>query len=306
MRFDAVVIVDWSGASAPKTGKDSIWVGMAQVRGSAIELGEPTNIATRRAAEAHLARLLEDLVREGQRTLVGFDFPYSYPRGFARALALDGDAPAWRATWDHLVAQIEDGERNQNDRFGVASRLNARIGPGPGPFWGCSAGAETSFLQRRRKDRWEFPYPLPAGGKLERLRECEKRMRGVQETWKLLGAGSVGSQALLGIPVVARLRRRPALAARSHVWPFETGFTTERLRGDSPCIVHAEIWPGSVPLDSGLHPVRDAAQVLTLARQLAILDSAGELPTWFREPAGLDASSRAACIGEEGWILGAR
>lgn len=303
--FDAIVMVDWSACSRPKRGKDSIWIGVARRRGRQLRLEDPLNTPTRREAEAYVAQLLKGLVSEGARTLVGFDFPYGYPRGFASALGLPRELPAWRAVWDHL-SHVPEGDRNENDRFGFASGLNARVGRSPGPFWGCPPKRETSFLQSRRKGRWDFPYQLSGGGELARLRVTDARMKGVQETWKLLGAGSVGSQALLGIPCVARLRDRPDLAACSRVWPFETGFTANPLPDVGPFVLHAEIWPGAVELDEGLHPVRDAAQVLTLARRLAEIDAQEGLGDWFAEPADLAPGVRDACLAEEGWILGGR
>jgi precorrin-8X/cobalt-precorrin-8 methylmutase len=69
--------------------------------------------------------------------------------------------------------------------------------------------------------------------------------------------------------------------------------------------VHAEIWPGVVPLDAHLHPIRDAAQVLTLARRFAELDDQGELGALFDVPSGLGPDELATCVAEEGWILGA-
>ncbi len=114
-----------------------------------------------------------------------------------------------------------------------------------------------------------------------------------------MGAGSVGSQALTGIPVVEALRDHP-VSPVSRVWPFETGLSVHRETG--PRIVHAEIWPGAVPLNPALHPVRDAAQVLTLARHLAALDRAGTLARWFTPR--LDPQQTGIVIREEGWILG--
>lgn len=113
-------------------------------------------------------------------------------------------------------------------------------------------------------------------------------------------AGSVGSQALTGIPVVEALRDHPRLASVSQVWPFETGLSVHR--GTGARIVHAEIWPGAVPLNPTLHPVRDAAQVLTLARHLAGLDRAGTLARWFAPR--LETEQTGIVIREEGWILG--
>ncbi len=302
--FDVFVMVDWSADSRPRVGRDSIWIGVARLRGEQLDLADPVNVPTRLEAEAHVARLLAGLVSEGARTLVGFDFPYGYPRGLARALGMPPQMAAWRAIWDHLLSRVEDGERNENNRFGVASELNERIGDAPGPFWACPGGQETGALQSKRKGEWDFPYTVPGGVELARLRETELRMKGVQETWKLFGAGSVGSQALLGIPCVARLRDRSELAAFSRVWPFETGFTSRPVPDVGPFVLHAEIWPGAVPLDEDLHPVRDAAQVLSLARHLAEVDAEGQLACWFEEPAELVSRDRDACVAEEGWILG--
>ena len=87
--------------------------------------------------------------------------------------------------------------------------------------------------------------------------------------WQLTGAGSVGSQAMTGIPVVWALRSHPELAARSVVWPFETGLTTDPTGGRADTIVHAEIWPSAIPVDRARHPVKDAAQVIGLCEHLA-------------------------------------
>ena len=58
------------------------------------------------------------------------------------------------------------------------------------------------------------------------VRLTEQRLRGVQETWKLCGAGSVGSQALVGIPYRAR-RRFPQVDFRNrdlrHLERIESG-----------------------------------------------------------------------------------
>lgn len=45
---------------------------------------------------------------------------------------------------------------------------------------------------------------------LRRTRHCEARLTGTQETWKLLGAGSVGSQALTGMAWGCQGRDRAA------------------------------------------------------------------------------------------------
>jgi precorrin-8X/cobalt-precorrin-8 methylmutase len=115
-----------------------------------------------------------------------------------------------------------------------------------------------------------------------------------QSVWKLMGAGSVGSQALTGIPVVSRLRQLDLLAPVSQVWPFEV--LVPELSEGSAAIVHAEIWPSLIhaPLRPG--QVKDEAQVIALAEEFRRGDRNGSLATLFL------AGARGSV--EEGWILG--
>ena len=92
--------------------------------------------------------------------------------------------------------------------------------------------------------------PPSACASLPEFREVELALHGVQSVWKLYGAGSIGSQALLGIPRVASLRDDPALAEVSAVWPFEPT--------DAARIAHVEIWPELVKTTP--HPVRIRAR----------------------------------------------
>ncbi|HEY7354846.1 MAG TPA: hypothetical protein VH590_00225, partial [Ktedonobacterales bacterium] len=52
-------------------------------------------------------------------------------------------------------------------------------------------------------------------------------------------------------------------------------------------------------------PIRDQAQVRAMVRWLADLDAANQLSRLFIAPGGLSASALAACVAEEGWVLGA-
>jgi precorrin-8X/cobalt-precorrin-8 methylmutase len=271
--FDAYVAVDWSASSRPKRGADSIWFCAAD--------GEAQNLPTRHEATTALRSVLRRAGAAGRRVLVGFDFPYGYPRGFADLVA-PGEAPAWRRVWDLLSARIRDNERNANNRFDVAAGLNA---PSSGPFWACPAGRACPGLTARRS------VAFPHRG-LDDLRLTERRTRGVQSAWKLAGAGSVGSQALLGIPRVASLRDDPELREVSAVWPFETGFAVPSAQ-----IVHVEMWPSLVAAEA--HAVKDAGQVGAVARHWQRLDRAGELAERFA-PRGVPAAAER----EEGWIFG--
>lgn len=278
--FDAYVIIDWSAASVPKTGADSIWVAVVGRRDGALDLINPP---TRAAAGAWVADRLTGLLDEGRRVLVGVDFPLGYPEGTARRLGLTGTP--WRATWDLLAAQLEDEADNRNNRFAVAASLNRRMTEGPVPFWGCPPAASSPFLLTRK----------PAESPLADWRAAERRVRGVQSVWKLYTTGSVGSQALTGIPHVRAWCRNP----HAQVWPFETGFAPPTLP-----LVFAEVWP-SLLKDAwkALHPVKDAGQVLALARHFARLDEDGRLRSLFTGPDDLTAAEHAAAVSEEGWIL---
>jgi len=136
--------------------------------------------------------------------------------------------------------------------------------------------------------------------------------KGIQETWKLLGVGCVGSQALTGIPRIHALRYHEELKDISAVWPFETGFTSAPSPESGPYILHAEIWPGVVEDEvrrmTTENPdlIRDKAQVRAMCEWAAGLDQKGALGSYFDVPAGLDSTEIEQCLQEEGWILGAR
>jgi precorrin-8X/cobalt-precorrin-8 methylmutase len=291
--FDDYIFVDFSAASAPKLGTDSIWLAHGSGAGGRLRVRDLQNISTRRALEANLRGRLTELVAAGRRLLLGLDFPYAYPEGAASALRFGPDPRGdWHAIWTALAGRVEDDARNRNSRFAVASTLNAAVGRGHGPFWGCPPKQRTSHLRSTRK---------PAAAV---WRYVEQRLRATgrhpQESFKLLGAGSVGSQTMLGIPLLFRLLNDDALAAHSVVWPFEWSDDLSRSNHRRPLIVHAEIWPGAVELDRSLHSVRDAAQLLTLLRWATTRDRRGDLAVALNAP----LRERPAVRREEGWILG--
>ena len=81
-----------------------------------------------------------------------------------------------------------------------AAELNRQFGAPAGPFWGCGTEVAPPGLTHTMKGLFSFPLAGARGRRVERLRLTEKALKGVQESWKLAYAGSVGSQALLGIP----------------------------------------------------------------------------------------------------------
>jgi hypothetical protein len=299
--FDLIVMVDWSASSVPKRGADSIWIARLDVGSGALEV---ENVATRRAAEELLRAVLTRAA--DRRVLVGVDVPYGYPAGFAACVPGRSDphrSGDWRAVWCHLADEIVDDDRNRNNRFEVAARLNGRFGAGPGPFWGCPPRRAAPTLDPRKVHR--FPVAGPAGPIAE-FRVAERRSadngRRPLSVWQTAYAGSVGSQALVAIPVIARLVDHPALADRSEVWPFTTGLTRDPTGERPDAIVHAEIWPSAFEVQSDLHDVKDAAQVMTVCRRLAGADTSGRLGDWFAPR--VDAIDIERVVTEEGWILG--
>lgn len=294
--FSAYVIVDWSAAAKPSTGADSIWIGVLK-RDVRFRLSfESYNPATRTEAETRLAAILDDLKKRGERALVGFDFPLGFPRGLAKALALPGDKP-WRAVWDQLGKMVKDKADNTNNRFGVGSEINRRLTGGPFPFWGCPPKDALTTLQPKRV-REHGPDDLPE------FRLADKAAKGAHSIWKLYYNGSVGGQAIVGIPAVRRLKDARGEAVR--VWPFETGFKAlTEADLDGVDVVVAEVYPSLLKAVPAPGEVKDLAQVRELAEHFAKLDEAGKLAAAFAAPKGLDESALAVAETEEGWILGA-
>ncbi len=279
-RFDTVVVVDWSAASAPSPAKpsaDAIWVGVAAAAGERVEY-----FRTRAAAEAALVALLDAERAAGRRVLAGFDFALGYPAGFAARLT--GRAEA-RAVWDWMAGAVTDGADNRNNRFAVAGAINLRFGvAGPfcGPFWGRPAGLDLPGLPATKA------VDYAALGLAER-RAVEQAVPRAQPVWKLYTTGSVGSQVLMGLPMVHRLAARGDVA----VWPFDPP-----ARADVAGVVLAEVYPSLLaPAVAREGGVKDAAQVRLLSRALWRLAQAGRLAALMQVPEGVPP--------DEGWILGA-
>jgi hypothetical protein len=282
--FSLIAIVDWSAAATrgpARPSADRVWIAW----GTSEARPEPAYFRTRTEAIAFLRRLLAGTAGAA---LVGWDFPHGFPRGSG----LGGG----RATAALLAALIEDAPDGANNRFEMAAYLNRKLGRAPGPFWGCPAARASADLSDRR-------CSFHARGFAEwRLADdlLRRRGTGIQSVWKLYTRGSVGSQTLLGLPAIHRLLTDPELAARSRLWPFETGWD-RMLDG----IVHAELWPSLADHAAEPYPVKDARQVAAARNWALALDAEGALGAWFARPDGLSGAEAAACLAEEGWILNA-
>lgn len=275
MTFDDILILDWSASATPKRGKDSIWIGHAGVGAQ-----PPVNPATRHEAMAVLHDRITAARAAGRRVLVGADFPFGYPKGFA--LALTGREGAL-ALWSWLRQEVQDAPDNANNRFELAARINAAF-PGVGPFWGRPANLNLPDLPERGS--------LRHGMTLPERRMVEALEPKAQPVWKLYTTGSVGSQALLGIARLAALKE--ALGSDCAVWPFEPI--------DSAGVVLAEVWPSllspEVKALGSRYSCPDEAQVSLLSQSLATLSSDDMLTL-------MQADAAADVLAEEGWILGA-
>lgn len=285
--FDAIVMVDWSAKATPgpaRPQKDNIFI--AEAGGPA-----PVYHRTRVGALADLTARAQAAVQDGRRMLIGFDFPFGYPTGTARALTGRDDA---FALWSHLAARMGDAQGAAAGRFALAADLNARF-VGQGPFWGRPAGQGIQGLDAHKPPHLpEYP---------PERRAAELAARGASTLWQLLGVGAVGSQALTGIPALERLRRADGLAGKVAIWPFDTDFAPP----DAP-VTLAEIYPSLIQpaVDAACAPdeILDAAQVRVLADAFAALDRRGALAALFAAPDWLAPEALAAAAREEGWILG--
>lgn len=267
--FSRFAVVDWSGGNdtGPRPRKDAIWLCSASNGHSE----DPVYIRNRRLAEDALCQLVETTLRDSETLMIGFDFPFGFPKGFARHLT-GLDDPF--AVWAWLTERMKDTPQS-NNRFDVAAEINRRF-PGVGPFW--FNGLQRDIPDLPRKD-------VRTGHGMPERRAADHKAKGAFACWQMGGAGAVGGQVLTGLPVLQRLRAR--FGRRLAIWPFE------RIKAPIVCV---EIWPGlinpAVKCAEYAGGIRDAMQVRLLVRALSRLPKK-------RLHAMLDIDAP-----EEGWILG--
>ncbi len=278
MSFDQVAILDWSAAAGPRKGKDSIWLGLADATGTATE-----NIPTRHLAAQRLRTLTENALSDGSRLLIGADFAFGFPTGFAAPLV---GASAAMAVWNWLADQVTDTPGNLSNYREVAARMNGQF-KGGGPFWGNGARRDVPGLPRLKP-------PLPLGLGAHRHCDLVARESGAspKTVWQLAGAGAVGAQVLTGVPVLNALRR--TFAGQLSVWPFDLADTPVLLAEVYPSLLHAQV---RAAVAKG--QVVDQAQVGLLATALFRHARLGNLPRL------MTTGVPAPVLAEEGWLLGA-
>lgn len=268
--FDTFVMVDWSGGNRKpaKPSADAIWVSVVR-QGAKLP---PLYFRSRQAVEPWLCALIDAELTAARRIMIGFDFAFGYPAGFAETIT---GSPAPVALWDWYEARVEDTE-TANNRFDLAGQINAMF-RGTGPFWGNGLKRDIPHLPRKGRDRTQMPF--------NEKRAVEKQAKGAFSVWQLSGAGAVGSQVIMGLPVLARLRRH--FAGRVAVWPFEPL--------DAP-VAFVEIWPSlfndAIAPRLAEHPIKDAVQVRVVSEQIAAMS-----PAALARKLDVPATS-------EGWIFG--
>ena len=219
-----------------------------------------------------------------------------YPGSFADYFK-DNNLPPWKAVWWYLSEHIQDDENNHNNRFVVASDINRQYFGKAAPFWGCPASQATEYLSTKK--------PIDTNADLFPEFRLAEQGNSTHSVWKLFYTGSVGGQMLLGLPYLYQLITDSSLANVSKVWPFDTGLkalTDQDLKGCN--ILHAEIYPSSIPVQPEPGEVKDRAQVRQLTHRFADLDRRGELSSLFAGRGTLSKAERKFVETKEGWILG--
>jgi hypothetical protein len=293
--FNAYVIVDWTAASKPGTGADQVRIGVLK-RDVRFRLTfEGQVVATRAEAEKRLALILDDLKKRGERAFIGLNFPLGFPRGLAEALKLNGDAATfrpWAGMGDYLDKMVKDKADNTNNRFGVGAEINRRTTGGPFPFWGCPPRDALTTLQPKRVHEH-------GAGDLPEFRATDLAVKG-GSIWKLYYAGSIGGHAILGIPMLRRLKKTRSIK----LWPFETGWkTVAEADLDGVEALAAEVRLGLMPSATLPGEAKELAPVRGMAERVARLDEAGKLGAALAAPKDAPEAEVAAVEGEEGWIL---
>lgn len=292
--FDDYVFGDWSANATPKRGRDSLWLCRARLSDGGELTYELDNPPTRTDAHRRLREWLGEAVQRDRRALVGLDFPYGMPADSYALLLGGGAAAGWREYWAAVSSRITDGPKNGNNRFEVADAFNRTCALGEGPFWGTPPRTATATLKTTKPRAGHGPSEFRAVE--QTLRAAGRRPFSV---WQLLGNGSVGSQALMGLPMLHALTNDPELAPHSAVWPFEPVSLAASRR---PLIVHTEVWPGAIDVDTSRHAIKDAAQMIALATWAARADATGTLARYFNAVHATPEREARARI--EGWVLG--
>lgn len=337
--FDTYLMVDWSASKTPskKPEKDAIWWAVRSAAGREADVlrrlkeirksdesvksyysGTQVHEATRAAAINHIREFVSQEADETRRVLVGFDFAFGYPCGFAGRIIEPGEVPAVQL-WEDLDRRVNDEPQEKCDRYQVAKTWNDIFkGSGSGhegPFWSVSRaealGRKSAGNPHKKSKNGRETWPFCFGQR----RVTDTLASGAQTVWQLDGPGAVGSQVLLGLPWLHRLRSSlratPDSQDRCVVWPFDTGFELPTA-SEQTRIVIVEIFPSllrdAIEKGQKCDEVRDCAQVRLNALAFSRLDERGKLGPLFLGPRASEPKMCQEWVKsierEEGWIFG--
>ena len=286
-------MVDWSAANSRTTGKDSIWVAEWMRDSKYIIL---TNYPTREEAYNYLTGIMDKASKNKNRLLIGFDFAFGYPAdAYDKFKCKDKNVKCknWEYLWTLISTRITDNHRNKNNRFEIANKLNLYF-TGVGPFWRHPNPNDNRFgnlpyYQPDGYDDW-----LPSEFRLvEDLVGNQPRIN-PSSVWELYNPGSVGSQVLMGIPTLQKLKERKK-GEDCIFWPFQDLDKNKHVIAE----IYPSIWDEEYR-NIGL--VKDAGQVKTVVQQLSCHDEKGDLKNLLNEPYKHD--KKDIITEKEGWILG--
>lgn len=180
--FDLYIGIDYSGARTPTCGLKNLRVYRADRASSPLEVlppPSPRKYWTRRG----VAEWLIELLRGGQRTLVGIDHGFSFPLRYFESHGVPTDWPAFLEDFRSHWPTDEDHVYVDFVRDGVCGRGAARAG---------------SALWRR---------------------VTEKRAGGAKSVFHFDVPGSVAKSTHAGLPWLRHLRQQ--MGDRVHFWPFD-------------------------------------------------------------------------------------
>lgn len=200
-----VLVVDWSANSKPKTGADSIWIGDAY--------GNRVNPSTRVEAIEFLKRLISQKGDE-QKWLIAFDFSFGVPWWDGRTDG--GGLKFWKKVLEEFpgdtTSNFDHNNKGAELRWELAHTLNKQFFKGENRFWGCPEKRNPDFL---------CLSPMKGDRRQKKKETRVTDTHGAKSPWQLLGAGSVGSQMLMGICHLQRWIKDEEWADKISVWPFE-------------------------------------------------------------------------------------
>ena len=249
---------------------------------------------TRRSDAAR--RMLAAASRRGERVLLGFDFPFGYPAGFAARLGLAGAAVARRLGRDRRL--LADDERQRQQPLRRRRRAQpARLAAAAFPFWGCPAAS-----RRRTSSAPKHHRPHDGDGLAEQrlIDRCMCRGR------SRAGSCRHGLGRRPGVdrnPGRARAARRSALGRRrARSGRSRPGSRAARRTGASSSPRSIRRWCRRAAADwrsqgrgAGAHRRRASSPRV---------DDAGELAALFAGDPGLTPERARRVETEEAWTLG--